>query len=288
MNKQKVVIIFNPAAKGDKARSVESTLRSIVEDAELWPTDGPGQANCLAQRAAAEGYEVVVAAGGDGTINEVVNGIAQCPVALGILPVGTMNVFAYELGLPLSQIRDCWEVIRRGNVAEIDLALANNQYFVQLAGVGLDAQAVEATDLTMRRTIGPLSYVLAAAQVIGHPPPRLQIGCASGQRLEASFALIGNGRHYGGPFCIFTQAHNRDGLLDLLVFRNQGYLDLFRYLQGILLGKPEQVPDIEYLQVPAVSVTSDQDTPVEIDGEVSMRTPVHFQLAPKRLRVLVP
>jgi len=288
MNKQKVVVIFNPAARGDKARSTESTLRSIARGADLWPTEAPGQGVRLAQEASAQGYQVVVAAGGDGTINEVVNGIAAYPVMLGILPIGTMNVFAYELGLPLKRIRKCWEVIQAGNVAEIDLARANGRYFVQLAGVGLDAQAVAATDINMRRTIGPLSYVLAAAQVMSHPPPRLQITGLAGRHFEASFALIGNGRHYGGPFCLFTQAHNRDGLLDLLVFRNLGYLDMFRYLQGLLLGKPEQLPDVEYLQVPAVSVTSDRDTPVEVDGEVLMRTPVHFELAPARLRVLVP
>jgi diacylglycerol kinase (ATP) len=288
MNKQKVVVIFNPAAKGDKARSVENMLRSIVRGAALWPTDSPGQGIRLAEQAVHHGYEVIVAAGGDGTINEVVNGIAGRPVTLGILPVGTMNVFAHELGLPSERIRQCWKIIEDGHVAEIDLARANDQFFVQLAGVGLDARAVEATDVTMRRTIGPLSYLLAALQVISDPPPCLQIACAGGRRFEASFALIGNGRHYGGPFSVFTQAQNDDGRLDLLVFRNQGYLDLFRYLQGILAGKPEQMPGVEYLQVPALSVVSDQDTPVEVDGEVSLRTPVRFELAAKRLRVLVP
>lgn len=288
MNKQKVVVIFNPAAKGEKARSVENTLRSIVSGATLWPTNGRGQGIRLAEQAVHDGYGVVIAAGGDGTINEVVNGIAGWPVTLGILPTGTMNVFAYELGLPLEQLRKCWEVIEDGHVAEIDLARANDQFFVQLAGVGLDARAVEATDLTIRRTIGPLSYVLAALQIISSPPPRLQIACADGRQFEASFALIGNGRHYGGPFPVFSQAQNNDGRLDLLMFRNQGYLHIVRYLQGILAGKPEQMPDVEYLQVPALSVVSDQDTPVEVDGEVSLRTPVRFELAPKRLRVLVP
>ena len=94
MNKQNIVVIFNPAAKGEKARSVENTLRSIVRGAALWPTDGPGQGIRLAEQAVHDGYEVIVAAGGDGTINEVVNGIAGWPVTLGILPVGTMNVFA--------------------------------------------------------------------------------------------------------------------------------------------------------------------------------------------------
>jgi diacylglycerol kinase (ATP) len=288
MNKQKVVVIFNPAAKGDKARFVENNLRSIARNVELWATDGPGQALALARQAVAQGSDVVVAAGGDGTINEVVNGIADSSVALGVLPLGTMNVFAYELGLPLPQIQKCWEVIEQGRIKKIDLPSANHQFFVQLAGVGLDAQAVEATDGSMRRNMGPFSYLVSAAQVISLPPPRLEVACGGGRQFEASFVLIGNGRHYGGPFSVFTQAANDDGLLDVLAFRNQGYADMFRYLQGLLLGKPEQVPDIEYLQTASVLVNSNQDTPVEVDGEVSLRTPVCFALSPRQLRVLVP
>ncbi|HEY0790189.1 MAG TPA: diacylglycerol kinase family protein [Chthoniobacterales bacterium] len=288
MNKQKVAVIFNPAAKGEKARFVENSLRSVARNVEWWATDGPGQALELARRAAVQGSEVVVAVGGDGTINEVVNGIAGSPAILGVLPVGTMNVFAYELGLPQQQIQKCWEVIEQGKVKRIDLPSANHQYFVQLAGVGLDAQAVEATDGTLRRSIGPFSYLLSAAQVLGQPPPRLEVRCGGGQRFEASFVLIGNGRHYGGPFPVFTQAANDDGLLDVLAFRNQGYADMFRYLQGLLRGKPEQVPDIEYVQTASVLVSSNQDTPVEVDGEVSLRTPVRFGLSPQPLRVLVP
>ncbi len=286
MNK-KIAVIFNPAARGDKARLLAESLPAAASEAEFWPTEAPGEALELARGAVAQGYDVVVAAGGDGTVNEVVNGLALSPVTLGVLPMGTMNVFAYEIGLP-ADLDGCWDVIQNGRVTEVDLARANDHYFIQLAGVGLDAQAVEATDTTIRRTIGPLSYVLGAAQVIGQTPPKLEIDCGDGTTLAGSFALIGNGRHYGGPFNVFSQAHNGDGLLDLLVFHNQGYLDVIRYLQGLLSGKPEALADVDYLQVRAATISSDQDTPVEIDGEVTMRTPVRFEMAEKRLRVLVP
>src|SRR5258708_17336134 len=92
-------------------------------------------------------------------------------VLLSVLPLGTMNVFAYELGIRSSQLKKCWELIQQGQPKTVDLVLANQSYFVQLAGIGLDALAVQATDLQMRKTIGPVSYLLSAAQVIGRPAP---------------------------------------------------------------------------------------------------------------------
>ena len=106
-----------------------------------------------------EGFERIVAAGGDGTINEVVNGIAGSDAALGLLPMGTMNVFATELGLPSYDLNRCWEIIKAEHTRLIDLPSANGKHFVQLAGVGLDAQVVKETSLALKRNFGPLSYL---------------------------------------------------------------------------------------------------------------------------------
>ena len=122
--------------------------------------------------AVAEGFEQIVAAGGDGTIHEVVNGIAGSEAALGLMPMGTMNVFANELGLPANDLGRCWEIIRAEHTRLIDLPTANGKHFVQLAGVGLDAQVVKETSLTFKRNFGPLSYLISAAQIAGRRPPR--------------------------------------------------------------------------------------------------------------------
>jgi YegS/Rv2252/BmrU family lipid kinase len=242
----------------------------------------------LARELAQEGYSTIVAAGGDGTVNEVVNGIAGLDVSLGILPIGTMNILAYELGLPTTQLEQCWEIIQLGFTRSIDLAMANNQYFVQLAGVGLDALAVRETDLNMRKTIGPISYVFAAAQIIGRPAPRLEICFNERETMGGCFVLVGNGRFYGGPLAFFPDAKNDDGLLDVLLFKHQGYLDIIRYLQGVLAGNHADFADIEYRQIQSLRVISDRQVPVEIDGEVSFHTPVHFRVGPYQLRVYVP
>ena len=129
----------------------------------------------LRDAAAAEGFTTIVAAGGDGTINEVVNGMAGTSAALGLLPMGTMNVFAMELGIPTSNLGLCWEIIQQQKTRLIDMPLANSKHFVQLAGVGLDAQVVKETSLAFKRSFGPLSYLVSAAQIAARQPPVLEI-----------------------------------------------------------------------------------------------------------------
>jgi diacylglycerol kinase (ATP) len=288
MDKVKLAIILNPAARGGKARLLEEKVRLLAGTHTFFASSRPGEAAQLSRQLAQAGYAAIIAAGGDGTVNEIVNGIAGLDVALGILPMGTMNVFASELGLPAHQLESCWKIIEEETPRMIDLAVANDRYFVQLAGIGLDALAVQETDLNARRTIGPVSYLIAAAQIISRPAPQLQIYFDEDQKTEGCFALIGNGRLYGGRFSLFRDARNDDGLLDLLVFKHQGYLDIIRYLQGVLVGNHVDFADIEYRQVQSLKIVSDRLVPVEIDGEVAFNTPVRFQVAPIKLRVLVP
>jgi YegS/Rv2252/BmrU family lipid kinase len=249
-------------------------------------TSAPGDAQALAAGALKQGFTTVVAAGGDGTVNEVVNGIAGSDVALGILPVGTMNVFAAELGLP-GDLDEAWAVIRAGRTRRVDLVRANQQYFVQLAGVGLDAQVVQATSWNFKKNFGPLSYVISAAQIAARKPPRLFVEADDVVR-EGSFVLIGNGRYYGGPVAFFKDARIDDGKLDVLIFKNLGYLDIARYLANIFMGKHTRLPDVDYFQTKKAIVRSDEDVPVEVDGEVVTALPVTFRISSRKLRVVVP
>ena len=190
------------------------------------------------------------------------------------------------MGLPLNQIQKCWDIILHGESHLVDLAVANGHFFVQLAGVGLDAQVLKKTDRQMRRIIGPLSYIISAAKIIGHPAPKLIIEIPQRGLNEASFVLIGNGKYYGGPVSVFRDARNDDGLLDVLLFKNLGYLDIIRYLHEILLGTHRDVEDIEYFQTKSIRVVSDQMVPVEIDGEAALETPVQFELTGRRIEVV--
>jgi YegS/Rv2252/BmrU family lipid kinase len=283
---RKILVILNPAARGTRAAAEAERIGNLPGAPDVAMTADVGDARTLAAGAVVRGYETVVAAGGDGTINEVVNGLAGSGVTLGVLPVGTMNVFATELGLP-GKLAEAWEVVRRGHTREIDLARANDQHFVQLAGVGLDAQVVKETSFALKRNFGPLSYIFSFAQVAARKPPHLVVRCDD-KMSEGCFVLIGNGRYYGGPFEFFQQARVDDGYLDALIFQKMGHLDIIRYLGNMLMGSHADLPDVTYCQAREIEVTSPEAVPVEVDGELAMELPVVFAITDRKLRVLVP
>ncbi|MGI8481395.1 MAG: diacylglycerol/lipid kinase family protein [Chthoniobacterales bacterium] len=282
------LVILNPAARGDRATRWRSRVESLTRGAVLCATSRSGEAELLARRAVKEGFQTIVAAGGDGTINEIVNGIAESDVELGLLPLGTMNVFATELGLPANDLDHCWEIIRSQRTRRVDLPSANGKHFVQLAGVGLDAQVVQETSRTFKRNFGPLSYLISAAQIATRQPPRSTIESENAVTDEGSLVLVGNGRLYGGPFPFFKQAMIDDGLLDVLVFKRLNYIEIIRYLQDVVFSSQITSPEVEYFQTRRLRVTSDANVPVEIDGEVVGSCPVEFQIRAGGLRVLTP
>ena len=282
---QDTAIILNPRARSERADGLVEELHQLAPEAEIFLTTQAGDARRLATEAARAGFRKIVAAGGDGTVNEVVNGLSGTEAILGVLPVGTMNVFAREHGLPV-ELADAWAVIRDGKSREIDLAAANGAHFIQLAGIGLDAQIVKETAWEVKKSLGPLSYLLSAAAVAARVPPTIVVE-AAGSSHEGSFVLIGNGRYYGTKLVLFPEAKPDDGLLDILIFKNLGYLDIARYLGGVLIGKHTGLSDVIYFQAPQARVHSVQEVPIEVDGELCGTLPATFRVTGK-LRVIVP
>ena len=205
---------------------------------------------------------------------------------LGLMPVGTMNVFAFELGLPVRNLRQCWQAIVGGQTREVDLWMANELPLVQLGGVGLDAAIVAETTWDMKRKFGPLSYVVNAARLLSRPPPRLQV-TVDGQRLEGALALLGNGRHYGGVLKVFPGACQDDGLLDVLVLRKQTPGDMLGFLAALATGGIGNFPGVWLGRGVAIDITSATPVPVELDGESAGLTPLQIRPAGCRLGVRV-
>lgn len=282
------LVILNPAAHSERAQRKQAEVESLARECSFCATTRTGEAELMARRAVDEGFEKIVAAGGDGTIHEVVNGLAGTNATLGLLPIGTMNVFATELGLPVHDLELCWDIIQRDSTRVVDLPKANEKFFVQLAGVGLDAQVVKETSAQFKRSFGPLSYLISAAQIAARKPPRLFLQSDDATVKEGSFVLLGNGRLYGGPFPFFKHAVIDDGKLDVIVFKSLGYLEIIKYLQDVVFSSDIRVPEIEYFQTSRLRVESDQSVPVELDGELVGNCPVEFSLHQSSLRVLVP
>ena len=284
----KTIIILNPAARSEKASRFAERIRELAPEAVLRTTAERGDARRIAKEAVAEGFENIVAAGGDGTINEVVNGVACSGARMGILPLGTVNVLAKEIGIPQGNLPAAWEIIEKGKFLPLDLPLANDQYFIQLAGVGLDAEVVRQTPLDAKKTLGPLSYILTLVQLAAAKPPKVIVETEGWPTREGCFALIGNGRLYGGPFPIFKRASLHDGLLDVVLFKNQSHWDVIRYVQAIAFGTHSELPDVEYFQTPSVRVRGSGDVPVELDGELAGSLPCEFRISSAKLNVLAP
>jgi diacylglycerol kinase (ATP) len=283
------IVILNPTAGSpEHVRSWQERAESLAGVCPVRVTSHSGEAEPLARRAVEEGFARIVAAGGDGTVSQVANGLAGSNAILGVLPMGSVNVFAMELGLPLHNLQRCWDIIEDTNLRLVDMPSANEKYFVQLAGVGLDAQVVKETSLAFKRSFGPLSYLISAAQIAARQPPKLFIESEHTSVEEGSFVLVGNGRLYGGPFPFFKQAVINDGLFDVVVFKRLGYLEIIRYLQDVVFSADIKVPEIEYFQTRQLRITSEQDVPLELDGELAGNCPVDFRIRKRALRVLAP
>ena len=285
----KTCIILNPAAKGERAKRFVRKLKREFPGVHLMLTRAPGHALKLANEAVQKGFETIIAAGGDGTLNEVVNGMARSTVRLGIMPVGSVNVYAMELGIPMD-VQKAVNVIKQGKTRKLDLARANDRWFVQLGGVGFDAQIVQSTDLNLKKALGPLSYVITVGKLAGKKSAMMTL--RNGHQEEAkegACLLIGNGRFYGGPFAVFPDADLEDGLLDVCLFEKVSRIDVLRYLQGIVCGTHVNMKDVHYFKADKLTIQGrSKELPVEVDGELSGMTPVQFEVEKKGIEVLVP
>jgi YegS/Rv2252/BmrU family lipid kinase len=286
-------VILNPAARSSRAARLADRIRALQPQADLHFTRCAGDARRIALELATQGHRIVVAAGGDGTVNEAVNGLMQHNLtlsdasqhaALGVLPAGTMNVFAHEIGLS-GRLERCWERIGRRRLREVDLWQANGQFFLQLAGVGLDAEIVRQTSSELKRKFGPLSYVMTGIRVLGHKPPQLSVLIEGRPPLHGSLVLIGNGRHYGGPVPVFRKASNDDGMLDLIIFHRQHAIEALQFITALTFTGYGQCGDLDYLQAREFRVDCESAAAFQLDGEFAGRAPVEFKPAPFRLKV---
>lgn len=291
-------MIFNPSARGARARAVRANLDILSGQPVLFATAGPGDARRLATRAVKEGFETLVAGGGDGTVNEVINGIADAPggferTRFGVLPMGTANVFARELRVPFN-LRKAWDVLCRGKEERLDLGLAEfrsngsleRRYFVQLGGAGLDSRAIELVKWETKKRFGPIAYLLAGWEALREPHPVVTV--EAGSRATGELILIGNGRFYGGPLSFFPNASLRDGLLDICVFPNVSFWRAAQVGLGLLSGRLHRFRPALHLTAASFTLTNSTRVLLQLDGENVGELPATISVLPKALRVVVP
>jgi YegS/Rv2252/BmrU family lipid kinase len=291
-------VIFNPSARGEKAEALCARVESLFPDCVWRRTNEAGHARGLASEAVQSGFQRIIAAGGDGTANEVVNGIGDVPggfdaTHFGVLPLGTVNVFARELGFP-RHLDEAVKVLKEGKTRTIDLGRveytdtgsARQRFFIQLAGAGLDSRAIELVNWELKKKLGPLAYVLAGCKAMGEAQPVI---VAHGEtEVSGQMVLIGNGRFYGGSFSVFPGASLQDGLLDICVLPKVSWAHLIAAVPGILTGRLYQLCSALHFSLRSVTLTSTSRVILQLDGENACELPATLSILPKTLRVIVP
>lgn len=255
------------------------------------PTARHGDAERLAASLEPAPGMIVAAAGGDGTINEVINGLLANPAArdlpLAILPLGTANVLAAEIGLRCDA-ESVAHYICNGQAQPITLGRVNGRYFAMMAGVGFDAQVVAEVDLRLKRRLGKLAYALKTLQLLGrYPFPRYDLLC-DGRRAPAASAVIANGRFYGGRLMMAPAASLQRPDLQVVVFTRSGRLQVLRYGAALLLGLLPRLKDVEILTAQDIHIDGPKGEPLQADGDVVARLPARIEAVPQALRLWMP
>ncbi|NWK56802.1 diacylglycerol kinase family lipid kinase [Verrucomicrobiaceae bacterium N1E253] len=283
-------LIFNPNARSQRGRRTLRFLMANAQNFALYASRSLDDARELTEKFVKDGEPVVVAAGGDGTLNGVVQALAGTETALGVLPAGTMNVFARELGLPFNSLKKSLDVLNAGYIKEVDLFEANGHAFMQMAGVGFDAQVIEETPWESKKVFGPMAYLMSAVRVLGDTPPKMKVTCDDGRVEEGVCVLAGNGSLYGGQIKLFNKADNCDEMLDVLVFTEAGYKLVTDSLKGLATGEMgSDRSSVNYLQARSFRIECDRDVPMEADGELIGRVrDVTLAPAKRKLRVVAP
>jgi YegS/Rv2252/BmrU family lipid kinase len=273
-------------------QDVASRLESLGLEVDLQLTSGPGDAAELAARAVREGSSDVIVAGGDGTINEAIQGLAGTSRRLGIIPRGTANVLARELGLPLDE-EQAVAVIARGKSRKIYLGLMTDEttnesrYFVLMAGIGLDASVVGRVQPSLKKRIGKGAFWISGLSHLAtwNPQPfTLEI---NGDQYKATFAAIGKAARYGGDLAITPGARLDQPDFEVCIIQTTSRVRYLRLLSYAMRnGMPRDKPEVRFVN--AVSVKAYGDAQVQIDGELIGALPMRFGIAPHSLEVIVP
>lgn len=288
------MIVFNPTAGQSgvyesEVRVAADVWREHAWDVDVRPTMGPGDATRLAREAVAQNYDLVVAAGGDGTINEVVNGLARSKTALATLPLGTVNVWARELGLPLHP-RAAAEALLSWTMRPIDLGLAGDRYFLLMAGIGFDAAVTAGVHSEAKRRLGMLAYVVSGIDhVVRIRGTRTRL-VLDGKKFKGRVLLVvvGNSQLYGGFVKITHRATIDDGLLDVCVIKGDGMASALVHLVAIFSRRYSDNREIDYYRARTVKITSSPALPVQVDGDTIGFTPITIRVVPGALHALMP
>ncbi|HUV14554.1 MAG TPA: diacylglycerol kinase family protein [Acidobacteriota bacterium] len=287
-----MTIIANPIAGRGDGREYLNQIKGLAQERgvnlEVLVTRYPGHAGELAQRVAAEGTQILIVLGGDGTISEVVNGIAGSDVTIGIISVGTGNDFARSLQLPVRNPRKAWEVIQTGITTQLDLGECDGKYFISSYGVGFPVEAIKATSRIVFFK-GSIAFFLGVLKALWRMQSvRVQIEIdESSIETDCAFVLVQNTPYLGGGLRVAPRALLDDGLLDVVVVEALGRLDVLANLPRVYRGRHEKHPRFSAFKAKKVIISSREKLQTMCDGELGGYTPSSIRVHSNALQVIV-
>lgn len=294
---QDAVVIYNPYA-GRLARHTHLLQRTIEElgrqgvKARLLATTGPNTAAALAQEAIDAGAGLIIAAGGDGTINEVANGMIGSHVPLAILPGGTANVLAHEMRMKAGTLASA-DSLNRLTPCRIAAGRLHGpgyqRCFLAMAGVGLDAQIVYDLNLDLKAAVGKLAYYVSGFSHVFQTIPQFDVEI-EGTTRRCGFALVSRVRNYGGDLEIARGASLLREDFEVVMFEGESALGYLRYLAGVAVRRADKLKGVTILRARKVVCDASSDNRIrsQIDGELVSHLPITMEIVPDALTLLVP
>ncbi len=287
---RRFLIIHNPTA-GRRSRGRLERVLALIETAgaqcEIATTRARGHAETIAREAVARPLDAVVACGGDGTINEVINGLRGAAMPLGIVPLGTVNVLAAELGLS-ARPRDVAETLLHAEPATVLPGVVGDRRFTLMAGVGFDARVTAAVSLRLKRALGRGAYAAAALrQWLGGRGGDCRVRI-DGAEFRAAWVIVARSRFYGGRFVCAPGAGLLKPELHACLMERGGRVNLARYAAALAAGRLGNLPDCRVVIGRRIDIDGADGEPVQADGDTVGRLPVRIALDTNPLRLLMP
>ncbi|WP_339060761.1 diacylglycerol kinase family protein [Tepidibacillus marianensis] len=279
--------IVNPVSGNGKTKRyiplIEKLLKEKSIEYQFLMTEYKGHAVKIAYSLRREPKShLVIAMGGDGTLNEVVNGLYPSDVRLGYIPAGSGNDFAREMGIPSDPVQALLKIIE-GPPKPIDIGKINERYFVNAAGIGFDGKVIQIANRSpFKHKFGKFIYIIAVIQALyGYQPTQLEM-VVNGKKYSFKgvwLIAVSNGRYFGGGMKISPNAKNNDGLLDVCVINEMTPLQLIRYFPTIFSGKHIDLPYVKMFRGSKIDIFSESVLPIQIDGEISNQDEEKYTLS---------
>lgn len=287
-NSRRVLAIFNPTAGARRQWKLYRILKELERlgcAVTLRATQARGDAEEMARAADPAAFDLVAVAGGDGTINEVINGLAGSPLPLALIPLGTANVLANELGLP-RHAASIARAVATGATRSIHLGQANDRRFAMMVGIGIDARIVEAIDLRLKRRAGKLAYVVSGIRSVLHYRAVRYGVTIDGRSYQAAAIIVANGRFYGGRFVVARAARLDTPSLQVVLMERPGRWNILRYGLAIALGRLERLRDVRIVEGRTIVIEGPAGETAQADGDLAVRLPLTVAVAAAPLRLV--